>query len=134
MKYIHNQPDIIELWAKFFNTLQEIVQKDKEEGFLYIRSLLYYTISKVSQNEQPRLKQLLDENLSIEDRDRIMETIAAQYIDEGKAEGRVEGRAKAAQGLARNLLNAGFSVEFISENTGLSNEEVVNLKVSMDNS
>ncbi|KJV73401.1 putative transposase domain protein, partial [Orientia tsutsugamushi str. TA763] len=69
-----------ELWAKFFDTLQEIAQKDKENGFLYIKALLHYTISKVSKNEQPRLKQLLDENLSIEDRKRIMGTIAAQYI------------------------------------------------------
>ncbi|QES96074.1 transposase [Orientia tsutsugamushi] len=134
MKYIHNQPDIIELWAKFFDTLQEIAQKDKENGFLYLKALLHYTISKVSKDEQPRLKKLLDENLSIEDRKRIMGTIAAQYIDEGRAEGieigetkgRAEGRAEAAQGLARNLLKAGFSVEFISENTGLSKEEVIN--------
>ncbi|KJV71032.1 transposase, YhgA-like family protein [Orientia tsutsugamushi str. TA716] len=148
MKYIHNQQDIIELWAKFFDTLQEIAQKDKENGFLYIKALLHYTISKVSKNEQPRLKQLLDENLSIEDRKRIMETIAAKYIDEGraegraegiklgetkgKAEGRAEGRAEAARGLARNLLKAGFSVEFISENTGLSKKEVVNLKSNIE--
>ncbi|KJV75445.1 transposase, YhgA-like family protein [Orientia tsutsugamushi str. TA716] len=124
MKYIHNQPDIIELWAKFFDTLQEIAQKDKENGFLYIKALLHYTISKVSKNEQPRLKQLLDENLSIEDRKRIMGTIAVQYID--------EGRAEAARGLARNLLKAGFSVEFISENTGLSKEEVINLKNNIE--
>ncbi|WP_371218642.1 transposase [Orientia tsutsugamushi] len=128
MKYIHNQPDVIELWAKFFDTLQEIAQKDKAQGFLYIKSLLHYTISKVSKNEQPRLKQLLDESLSIEDRKRIMETIAAQYIDEGRA----KGRAEAAQELARNLLKAGFSVEFISENTGLSKKEVVNLKNNIE--
>ncbi|XAF72052.1 Rpn family recombination-promoting nuclease/putative transposase [Orientia tsutsugamushi] len=144
MKYIHNQPDIIELWAKFFDTLQEIAQKDKENGFLYIKALLHYTISKVSKDEQPRLKKLLDENLSIEDRKRIMGTIAAQYIDEGRAEGRAEGieigetkgraegRAEAAQELARNLLKACFSVEFISENTGLSKEEVINLKNNIE--
>nr|WP_064644278.1 Rpn family recombination-promoting nuclease/putative transposase [Orientia tsutsugamushi] len=132
MKYIHNQPDIIELWAKFFDTLQEIAQKDKENGFLYIKALLHYTISKVSKDEQPRLKQLLDENLSIEDRKRIMGTIAAQYIDEGRAEGIEIGEVKAKQGLARNLLKAGFSVEFISENTGLSKEEVINLKNNIE--
>ncbi|KJV96850.1 transposase [Orientia tsutsugamushi] len=140
MKYIHNQPDIIELWEKFFDTLQEIAQKDKENGFLYIKALLHYTVSKVSKNEQPRLKQLLDENLSIEDRKRIMGTIAAQYIDEGRAEGiklgeikgKAEGRAEAAQELAMNLLKAGFLVEFISENTGLSKEEVINLKNNIE--
>ncbi|KJV69943.1 hypothetical protein OTSUT76_4113 [Orientia tsutsugamushi str. UT76] len=38
-----------------------------------------------------------------------MRTIAAKYIDEGIA----KGRAEAAQELTRNLLKAGFSVEFI---------------------
>ncbi|KJV50592.1 putative transposase [Orientia tsutsugamushi str. Gilliam] len=55
---------------------------------------MHYTISKVSKNEQHRLKQLLDENLSIEDRKRIMGTIAAQYIDEGRAEGIKLGEIK----------------------------------------
>ncbi|KJV97764.1 putative transposase [Orientia tsutsugamushi str. Sido] len=41
--------------GKIFDTLQEIAQKDKENGFLYIKALLHYTISKVSKNEQPRL-------------------------------------------------------------------------------
>ncbi|BAG40549.1 hypothetical protein [Orientia tsutsugamushi] len=57
-----------------------------------------------------------------------MGTIAAQYIDEGIA----KGRAEAAQELTMNLLKAGFSVEFISETTGLSKEEVVNVKNNMD--
>ncbi|KJV50984.1 putative transposase [Orientia tsutsugamushi str. Gilliam] len=39
---------------------------------------------------------------------------------------------KAKQWLARNLLKAGFSVEFISENTGLSKEEVINLKNNIE--
>ncbi|BAG41358.1 hypothetical protein OTT_1900 [Orientia tsutsugamushi str. Ikeda] len=57
-----------------------------------------------------------------------MRTIAAKYIDEGIA----KGRAEAAQELTRNLLKAGFLVEFISETTGLSKEEVVNVKNNMD--
>ncbi|KJW04139.1 transposase, YhgA-like family protein [Orientia tsutsugamushi str. Sido] len=37
MKYIHNQQDIIS-YGKIFDTLQEIAQKDKENGFLYIKA------------------------------------------------------------------------------------------------
>ncbi|KJV70213.1 hypothetical protein OTSUT76_4042, partial [Orientia tsutsugamushi str. UT76] len=49
-----------------------------------------------------------------------------------RAEGIEIGEVKAKQWLARNLLKAGFSVEFISENTGLSKEEVINLKNNIE--
>ncbi|KJV52434.1 hypothetical protein OTSKATO_1372, partial [Orientia tsutsugamushi str. Kato PP] len=42
------------------------------------------------------------------------------------------GEVKAKQELARKLLKAGFSVQFISENTGLSKEEVINLKNNIE--
>ncbi|KJV54790.1 putative transposase, partial [Orientia tsutsugamushi str. Kato PP] len=88
--------------------------------------------------------QVLAKYLSEEEKGNIMRTIAAKYIDEGRAEGIeigetkgiakgiAEGKAKAKQELARNLLKAGFSVEFISENTGLSKEEVINLKNNIE--
>ncbi|SPR07738.1 transposase [Orientia tsutsugamushi] len=66
----------------------------------------------------------------------MISSIAAKYIDEGieigETKGIAKGRAEAARGLARNLLKAGFSVEFFSENTGLSKEEVVNLKNNIE--
>ncbi|KJV71123.1 hypothetical protein, partial [Orientia tsutsugamushi] len=109
---------------------------DKEKGYVYLRSFLWYTDTKLLESQQPELEQVLAKYLSEEEKGNIMRTIAAKYIDEGieigETKGRAEGRAEAAQVLARNLLKTGFSVEFISENTGLSKEEVVNLKNNIE--
>ncbi|CAM79696.1 Rpn family recombination-promoting nuclease/putative transposase [Orientia tsutsugamushi] len=129
LKHIH-QRDMLKLWQEFLINFKHVLILDKEKGYVYLRSFLWYTDTKLLENQQPELEQILAKYLSEEEKGNIMRTIAAKYIDEGIA----KGRAEAAQGLARNLLKAGFSVEFIAENTGLSNEEVVNLKVSMDNS
>ncbi|SPP23715.1 transposase [Orientia tsutsugamushi] len=140
----------------------------KKIGYIYLRSFLWYTDTKLLESQQPELEQVLAKYLSEEEKSNIMRTIAAKYIDEGIeigetkgiakgikigeikgtakgraegieigetkgiAKGRAEGRAEAAQELARNLLKAGFSVEFISENTGLSKEEVINLKNNIE--
>ncbi|KJV72068.1 putative transposase, partial [Orientia tsutsugamushi str. UT76] len=111
---------------------------------IYLRSFLWYTDTKLLESQQPELEQVLAKYLSEEEKGNIMRTIAEKYIDEGRAEGiklgetkgRAEGieigKVKAKQWLARNLLKAGFSVEFISENTGLSKEEVINLKNNIE--
>nr|WP_284524813.1 transposase [Orientia tsutsugamushi] len=138
------------------NKVQHVLILDKEKGYIYLRSFLWYTDTKLLESQQPELEQVLAKYLSEEEKGNIMRTIAAKYIDEGieigetkgiakgieigetkgiakgRAEGIAEGRAEAARGLARKLLKAGFSVEFISENTGLSKKEVINLKNNIE--
>ncbi|KJV72416.1 putative transposase [Orientia tsutsugamushi str. TA763] len=167
LKHIH-QRDMLKLWEEFLIKFKHVLILDKEKGYVYLRSFLWYTDTKLLESQQPELEQVLAKYLSEEEKGNIMRTIAAKYIDEGRAEGieigetkgiakgraegieigeikgiakgRAEGRAegieigevKAKQELARNLLKAGFSVEFISENTGLSKEEVINLKNNIE--
>ncbi|SPR05697.1 transposase [Orientia tsutsugamushi str. Gilliam] len=147
LKHIH-QRDMLKLWQEFLIKFKHVLILDKEKGYVYLRSFLWYTDTKLLESQQLELEQVLAKYLSEEEKGNIMRTIAAKYIDEGraegraegiklgetkgKAEGRAEGRAEAAQELARNLLKAGFSVEFISENTGLSKEEVINLKNNIE--
>ncbi|KJV70823.1 putative transposase [Orientia tsutsugamushi str. TA763] len=155
LKHIH-QRDMLKLWEEFLIKFKHVLILDKEKGYVYLRSFLWYTDTKLLESQQPELEQVLAKYLSEEEKGNIMRTIAAKYIDEGRAEGRAEGieigetkgiakgikigetkgiakgRAEAAQELARNLLKAGFSVEFISENTGLSKEEVINLKNNIE--
>ncbi|KJW04301.1 putative transposase, partial [Orientia tsutsugamushi str. UT144] len=126
LKHIH-QRDMLKLWEEFLIKFKHVLILDKEKGYVYLRSFLWYTDTKLLESQQPELEQVLAKYLSEEEKGNIMRTIAEKYIDEGRA----EGRAEAAQELARNLLKAGFSVEFISENTGLSKKEVVNLKNNM---
>ncbi|KJV53005.1 putative transposase [Orientia tsutsugamushi str. Karp] len=135
LKHIH-QRDMLKLWEDFLIKFKHVLILDKEKGYIYLRSFLWYTDTKLLESQQPELEQVLAKYLSEEEKSNIMRTIAAKYIDEGieigETKGIAKGRAEAAQGLARNLLKAGFSVEFISETTGLSKEEVVNVKNNMD--
>lgn len=47
---------------------------------------------------------------------------------EGMAEGRAEGRAEARTEIAKRMLNMGYSLQFISEATTLSIEQIEKLK------
>ncbi|SPM45832.1 transposase [Orientia tsutsugamushi] len=135
LKHIH-QRDMLKLWEEFLIKFKHVLILDKEKGYIYLRSFLWYTDTKLLESQQPELEQVLAKYLSEEEKGSIMRTIAAKYIDEGieigETKGIAKGRAEAARGLARNLLKAGFSVEFISENTGLSKEEVINLKNNIE--
>lgn len=139
LKHIH-QRDMLKLWEEFLIKFKHVLILDKEKGYIYLRSFLWYTDTKLLESQQPELEQVLAKYLSEEEKSNIMRTIAAKYIDEGIeigetkgiAKGIAKGRAEAAQELAMNLLKAGFSVEFISENTGLSKEEVINLKNNIE--
>ncbi|WP_371219022.1 transposase [Orientia tsutsugamushi] len=135
LKHIH-QRDMLKLWEEFLIKFKHVLILDKEKGYIYLRSFLWYTDTKLLESQQPELEQVLAKYLSEEEKGNIMRTIAEKYIDEGieigETKGIAKGRAEAAQGLARNLLKAGFSVEFISENTGLSKEEVINLKNNIE--
>ncbi|KJV72206.1 putative transposase [Orientia tsutsugamushi str. TA763] len=127
---------MLKLWEEFLIKFKHVLILDKEKGYVYLRSFLWYTDTKLLESQQPELEQVLAKYLSEEEKSNIMRTIAAKYIDEGieigETKGIAKGRAEAAQELAMNLLKAGFSVEFISENTGLSKEEVINLKNNIE--
>lgn len=47
---------------------------------------------------------------------------------EGRAEGRAKGRAEARTEIAKRMLNTGYSLQFISEATTLSIEQIEKLK------
>lgn len=47
---------------------------------------------------------------------------------EGRAEGRAKGRAEARTEIAKRMLNMGYSLQFISESTTLSIEQIEKLK------
>ncbi|KJV53613.1 putative transposase [Orientia tsutsugamushi str. Gilliam] len=152
----HSSTRYVKALGRVSNKVQHVLILDKEKGYIYLRSFLWYTDTKLLESQQPELEQVLAKYLSEEEKGNIMRTIAAKYIDEGieigetkgiakgieigetkgiakgRAEGIAEGRAEAARGLARKLLKAGFSVEFISENTGLSKKEVINLKNNIE--
>lgn len=51
---------------------------------------------------------------------------------EGRTEGRAKGRAEARTEIAKRMLNMGYSLQFISEATTLSIEQIEKLKAEQE--
>jgi predicted transposase/invertase (TIGR01784 family) len=62
------------------------------------------------------------------EKEKMMESIAQEYIDRGKQEGKQEGRQEEKLGIARTMLHQlqlGF--EIVQQATGLSRQELARL-------
>ena len=113
-------------WLGFFTTnnmeeyMSEIVKEKPimEEAHKrynnFIRSRLM-----MSEYEKKEIYQY-DKHISLEDKRR-------EGIKEGRREGRLEGIKNEKYSIAKNLKKSGLDIKFISENTGLSIEEVEKL-------
>ena len=74
---------------------------DKEQGYIYIKKLLWYTSSKVATEKTDELNKLILSHLTDDEGENIMRTIADNYIDEGLEKGMVLGVEKGkAEGIA----------------------------------
>jgi predicted transposase/invertase (TIGR01784 family) len=93
LKHIH-QRDMLKLWDEFLSRFKETIIMDKELGYIYLRSFLWYTDTKVSEEKQPELERIIVKHLSMEEKDDIMRTIAQKYIDEGIQHGIIQGIEK----------------------------------------
>ena len=113
-------------WLGFFTTnnmeeyMSEIVKEKPimEEAHKrynnFIRSRLM-----MSEYEKKEIYQY-DKQISLEDKRR-------EGIKEGRREGRLEGIKNEKYSIAKNLKKSGLDIKFISENTGLSIEEIEKL-------
>ena len=143
---------MLELWQQFLTEFTQSILIDKEQGYIYIKKLLWYTSSKVATEKTDELNKLILSHLPDDGGEEIMRTIADTYIDEGlekgiekgmvlglekgKAEGKAEGIAKGkAEGIAeRNveiacrMLKEDTDIRFISSVTDLSTEDLLKLK------
>jgi len=129
MKHIH-QRDMLKLWDKFLTEFKHVIAIDREKGYIYLKSFLWYTDTKLQEAQQPRLVQILDKHLAQKDQENIMRTIAEKYIDEGKAlmlqemesqidKWKAEGEYNNKLIIAKNMLSKGSDPVFISSVTGL---------------
>jgi len=108
---------------------------DKENGYIYLESFLWYTDAKLPEEQQSELEQVLAKYLSEEEQVNIMRTIAQKYIEEGEfrgiqiGEARGEARGKAERNIevAKNMFSNNYSIPEISRITGLSIQEINNL-------
>ena len=93
MKHIH-QRDMLKLWEEFLRRFKLEVLIDKENGYIYLESFLWYTDAKLQEEQQLELEQVLAKYLSEEEQVNIMRTIAQKYIEEGEFRGIQIGEAR----------------------------------------
>ena len=122
----NNLPKDLKCWLGFFTNkdmeayMSEIVKEKPimEEAHKrynnFIRSRLMMT-----EYEKKELYQY-DKQITLEDKRR-------EGIKEGRREGRLEGIKNEKYSIAKNLKKSGLDIKFISENTGLSIEEIEKL-------
>ncbi|HJD67302.1 MAG TPA: Rpn family recombination-promoting nuclease/putative transposase [Rickettsia endosymbiont of Bembidion lapponicum] len=122
LKHIYER-DMIQLWEQFLANFNHVIMLDKEKGYIYLKSFLWYTDAKISKKQQPRLVQVFDKYLSPQHKDNIMKTIADVYIDEGKRKGKQEGKRESeynkAVMIAKKMFSQGFKIPVIAELTAL---------------
>ena len=134
--------DILNLWQSLLEKFESSIEIDKENGYIYIKWLLWYSDAKVSEDKQVELARIISSYLKKEDQEGLMRTIADKYIDEGVQKGMVqgmqigrnegmqigrnEGKHEKTIEVAKNMYNAGSDIAFISRVTGLSISELNN--------
>ena len=139
--------DTLNLWQSLLERFESSIEIDKENGYIYIKWLLWYSDAKVSEDKQVELAKIIASYLKKEDQEGLMRTIADKYIDEGVQKGMVQGmqigrnegmqigEAKGVQigetkrtiEVAKNMLANNYSIPEVSRITGLSISEINNL-------
>ncbi|WP_041750077.1 Rpn family recombination-promoting nuclease/putative transposase [Brachyspira murdochii] len=105
-------PKVINKYERFISSEDEMEVYNARDAFLYGQTLM--------------LRREREEGLQ-EGIERGMERGMERGLEEGRREGMQEGIRKEQITIARSLKNAGIDIKIISENTGLSVEEVLKL-------
>ena len=128
--------DILNLWQSLLEKFESSIEIDKENGYIYIKWLLWYSDAKVSEDKQVELAKIIASYLKKEEQEGLMRTIADKYIDEGmqqgmqqgmqigRSEGMQIGEAKRTMEVAKNMLANNYSIPEVSRITGLSIAEI----------
>ncbi|AFC72969.1 transposase (plasmid) [Rickettsia rhipicephali str. 3-7-female6-CWPP] len=123
--------DILNLWQSLLERFKSSIEIDKENGYIYIKWLLWYSDAKVDADKQAELAKIIAKHLNKADGEGLMRTIADKYIDEGIAQGmqigKNEGKHERTMEVAKNMLSNNYSIPEISRITGLSISEINNL-------
>ncbi|AJQ52447.1 Rpn family recombination-promoting nuclease/putative transposase [Rickettsia conorii] len=123
--------DILNLWQSLLERFESSIEIDKENGYIYIKWLLWYSDAKVDEDKQAELAKIIAKHLNKADGEGLMRTIADKYIDEGIAQGmqigKNEGKHERTMEVAKNMLSNNYSIPEVSRITGLSISEINNL-------
>ncbi|MFM8490588.1 MAG: Rpn family recombination-promoting nuclease/putative transposase, partial [Candidatus Methylopumilus sp.] len=130
MKHIHERDTILMLKEAMRRCSKAIII-DKEQNYVLTKLILWYTDSKVPEEKNQLLEQIIVDNLPKEEANNIMRTIADAYIEEGFNKGILQGTEKGIEKgkaeLIKMMLNQGNPVDKIAKITGLSVSDIQKL-------
>ena len=131
------EEDSLLLWAKFINAERKEEFDMLAEKSPYINSA-YQHLQVISQDKEKRLeyeareKAVRDHNQMMKEaRERGMQEEMREGIREGMQEGRREGRQEGIIEVAENFIKLGLGTAEISKGTGLSENEIEDLRNKM---
>ena len=94
----------------------------------YLTSAVCYTVNKIKRKDRDKLFKLIEKSTSKEKGEKIMRSIAEAWKEEGFEEGIEKGIEKEKLIIAKNMLSENDSNEKVARITGLTIEEVENLR------
>ena len=139
MKHIHTRDmNILGLWDNLFSNFKDVIIVDQSLGYLYIKSFLWYTDTKVPAAKKQELNDTIIRHLSKKVGEELMESVAQEYVkqgirqgmDQGIAQGIKQGVDQGIKKTAVNMLKQKIDVKVISDVTGLSIDQITELRSS----
>ena len=100
--------------------LKSAASEDDAEIISCLQAMICYNNSNTRKEDMPKLKGIIEQILAPEKRGNAMETLGDAFREEGIKLGLEQGLEKGIMLTAKNMLNKGSDVKFISECTGLS--------------
>jgi predicted transposase/invertase (TIGR01784 family) len=137
LKHIHER-ELLNRWQEVAELLPQFAKVSI--GFDYIETVLFYTLTKIKQDDRIELENLLVSKLNQDTGKKLMKSLAKHWEDEGiqkgiergiqkgKSEGIQEGATNKAIEIATNMLRQNLDTKLISQVTGLSSEQINKLK------
>jgi len=90
--------------------------------------VLFYTLTKIKQDDKIRLEQLLISELNQETGESLMVSLARHWEEEGIQKGTEQGIEKGIEKTINNMLKQNLDLKLISQVTGYSIEQITKLK------
>ncbi|MEI0517367.1 ATPase, partial [Brachyspira murdochii] len=109
-------PKVINKYERFISSEDEIEVYNARDAFLYGQTLM------LKREREEGLQEGIERGI-----EKGIQEGMEKGLKEGRREGIIEGIRKEQITIARSFKNAGIDIKIISENTGLSIEEVLKL-------
>lgn len=130
MKHIFER-DFIKVLENGKDIIATAFSISKEDTLLYLRTILYYNINKITEEKSDSLKQVLDQ-LTEHKGEEVMASLAHKWerdgIEKGKQAGILEGMLENSRVIARKMLKSNVPAQEIAKWTGLTTQEILSLK------